>query len=86
MKLVTLSEAKSRIEEWKSKSADQKSEKKALRLEKTFWSDQLRKAHNTKAMTYKRFDGSPEGIVGMKYSVEDKAGHLIHWLERVDNT
>ena len=31
---------------------------------KNFWSDQLRKAHNMKDMTYKRFDGSGKGTVG----------------------
>ena len=81
IKIMTLPEAKDRLSKWNAKTVEEKSEKKSLRLEKKFWSDQLRKAHNTREMTYKRFDGSSDGIVGVQYSVDDKAKHLIHWLE-----
>ena len=65
VKLLTLNEAETRLGIWNDKPEVEKSDKKILRAEKTFWSDQLRKAHNTRGMTYKRFDGSSEGIVGM---------------------
>ena len=71
VKLLTLSEAKDRLSNWNAKSDGEKADKKILRLEKNFWSD-LRKAHNTEGMTYKRFDRSSDGIVGSKYSVKDQ--------------
>jgi len=83
---MSLSEANERFAKWQSLTDDQKADAKALRTEKTFWSDQLRKAHNTKGITYKRFDGSKGGIVGKQYSVEDKANHLITWLESISTT
>ena len=49
--------------------------------QKNAWSDQHRKPHNTRGMTYKRYDGSAAGVVGAKYNVEDKSSHLIRWLE-----
>ena len=41
-----------------------------------FLSDHFRRAHNTQAMPYKRFDGSREGIVVQKYSVKNKSNPL----------
>ena len=63
-----------RMLEWIGKPEDEKI-KKLITKEKNFWSDQLRKANAVDGISY----GS--GIVGVKYSVIEKAQHLIDHLE-----
>ena len=66
---------------WLNKFAKEKTDKKFVNPEKQFWSDQLRKAHNVHGMTYRRFDGSGTGIVGAKYTVEEKSSALLQTSE-----
>ena len=52
--------------------------------EQAFWSDRLRKVQNTRGMTYKRFDGPSEGIVGMTliiFTFLIITSHFLHfWI------
>ena len=66
--------------EWNKKSQEQKTAD--LKQEKLFWTDQLKKAHETLSLPYKRYDNQKGGVIKLKVDLAVKMNQLITFLTR----